>query len=199
MERALSDRLRKGAQLRILLTEPEPPVLVISTTGEPARGELNAPVTVVEYTDFECPACGAMHPVLEQVLPSYGNRVRFVVRNYPLSRHLYARKAAEAADAAHAQGKFFEYTALLFKRQNALDVPSLKKYASEVGLDRTRFDTELDRGIYAADVKHDIDDGQINGVEFTPTIFINGVMLQELTPDALRAAIDKALSKAGVR
>ena len=199
MQHALSERLRKGAQLRILLTEPEPPVLVISTTGEPARGELNAPVTVVEYTDFQCPACAAMHPVLEQVLPTYGNRVRFVVRNYPLPRHLHARKAAEAADAANAQGKFFEYTALLFKRQNALDVASLKKYASELGLDRTRFDTELDRGIYAADVKHDIDDGQINGVQYTPTIFINGVMLLELTPEALRAAIDKALSKAGVR
>jgi protein-disulfide isomerase len=199
LEHALTERLRKSAELRVLLTEPEQPVQVISTTGEPARGEVNATVTVVEFTDFECPACAGMHPVLEQVLPTYGNRVRLVVRNYPLARHAHARKAAEAADAANAQGKFFEYTALLFKRQNALDVASLKKYASELGLNRARFDAELDGGTYAGEVKHDLDDGQINGVAETPTIFINGVMLKELSPEGLRAAIDKALSRAGAR
>ena len=199
LEHALSERLRKSADLRILITEPEQPVQVINTAGEPARGDVNAPVTVVEFTDFECPACAAMHPVLEQVLPSYGNKVRLVVRNYPLERHTHARKAAEAANAANAQGKFFEYTSLLFKRQNALDVPSLKKYATEVGLDRARFDAELDRGIHAADVRRDLDDGQISGIESTPTIFVNGVMLLELSPEGLRAAIDKALSRAGVR
>jgi protein-disulfide isomerase len=199
LERALSARLRKSADLRILITEPEQPVQVINTAGEPSRGDVNAPVTVVEFTDFECPACAAMHPVLEQVLPAYGNKVRLVVRNYPLDRHTHARKAAEAANAANAQGKFFEYTALLFNRQNALDVPSLKKYATEVGLDRARFDAELDRGIHAADVRRDLDDGQISGIESTPTIFVNGVMLLELSPEGLRAAIDKALSRAGVR
>jgi len=153
----------------------------------------------VEFTDFECPSCAAMYPVLEEVLKAYGQRVRFVVRNFPLSKHVHARKAAEAADAANAQGKFFEYTALLFKRQSALDVPSLKKYATEVGLDRARFDAALDGGAYAAEVKHDLEDGEIYGVNSTPTIFINGVMLNTLTAEALRAAIDKALSKAGVR
>jgi protein-disulfide isomerase len=137
--------------------------------------------------------------VLEEVLKAYGNRVRFVVRNFPLSKHVHARKAAEAADAANAQGKFFEYTALLFKRQSALDVPSLKKYATEVGLDRARFDAALDSGAFATEVKHDIDDGEIYGINATPTIFINGVMLNTLTAEALRAAIDKALSKAGAR
>jgi protein-disulfide isomerase len=201
LERAMSERLRKDAQIRILLTEPEHPVQVINTAGEPSRGDLNAPVTVVEYTDFECPSCAAMHPVLEQILPAYGAKVRLVVRNYPLSRHTFARKAAEAADAANAQGKFFEYTALLFKRQKALDVASLKKYATEVGLDRARFDAELDRGLHAADVNRDVDDGQINGIDSTPTLFVNGVMLmpRDLTPEGLRAAIDKALAKAGVR
>jgi protein-disulfide isomerase len=199
LEQSLGERLRNGAQLRVLLTEPEPPVQVVGTAGEPARGNLNAPVTVVEFTDFQCPACAGMQPVLDEVLPTYGNRVRFVVRNFPLSRHVHARKAAEAADAANAQGKFFDYTALLFKRQSALDLPSLKKYASEVGLDRVRFDAELDSGKYADDVQHDLDDGQINGIDSTPTIFINGVKLTELSPEGLRAAIDKALAKAGVR
>lgn len=199
LEHALAERLRKGANLRILLTEPEPPVQVIKTAGEPSRGDVNAPVTVVEYTDFQCPSCAAMHPVLEEVLPRYGTKVRLVVRNYPLARHANARKAAEAADAANAQGKFFEYTALLFKRQDALDIASLKKYATEVGLNRARFDAELDRGVHAADVARDVEDAQINGVESTPTLFINGIMLLDLTPEGLSAAIDKALAKAGVR
>lgn len=199
LERALSERLRKSANLRILITEPQAPVYVINTTGEPSRGDVNAPVTVIEFTDFQCPACAAMQPVLDEVLPTYGNKVRFVVRNYPLTRHENARKAAEAADAANAQGKFFEYTALLFKRQAALDVPSLKKYANEVGIDRARFDAELDKGTYNADVRHDLDDGEIVGVDSTPTIFINGVRLTDLTPEGLRAAIDKALAKTGNR
>jgi protein-disulfide isomerase len=133
-----------------------------------------------------------MQPVLEDVLKSYGNRVKLVVRDFPLSQHANARKAAEAADAANAQGKFFEYTALLFKRQSALDVPSLKKYASELGLNRTRFDAELDGGTYAAEIKHDIQDGEIYGIDSTPTIFINGVMLRTMSEEALRAAIDHA-------
>jgi len=197
LERALSERLRKGANIRILLTEPEAPVQIINTAGEPARGDVNAPVTVVEFTDFQCPACAAMQPVLDEVLPTYGSKVRFVVRNFPLRKHENARKAAEAANAANAQGKFFEYTALLFKRQNALDVPSLKKYASEVGLDRTRFDGELDKGVHAADVRHDLDDGEKAGIDSTPTVFINGVKLYDLSAEGLRAAIDKALKKAG--
>ncbi len=199
LERALSDRLRKGATVKILLTEPEPPVQIINTNGEPARGDATAPVTIVEFTDFQCPACAAMQPILEGVLKSYGNKVRFVVRNFPLQKHPDARKAAEAADAANAQGKFFEYTALLFKRQDKLDVPSLKKYATEIGLDRVRFDAELDNGTHAAEVKHDIDEGQIYGVNVTPTIFINGIMLEDLSADGLRVAIDKAIGRALAR
>src|SRR5688500_19413684 len=115
-----------------------------------------------------------MAPVLDEVIKSYGNKVRLVVRDFPLPMHPDSRKAAEAANAANAQGKFFEYTALLFKRQKALDTPSLKKYASELGLDRAGFDAALDSGKYAVEVKHDIDEGEIYGVGSTPTIFVNG-------------------------
>lgn len=195
VEQALSETLRKGANIRLLISEPEAPVQVISVDDDPSRGNANAPVTVVEFTDFQCPACAAMQPVLEEVLKSYGEKVRFVVRDFPLPVHANARKAAEAANAANAQGKFFEYADLLFKRQDALDVPSLKKYATEMGLARPRFDAELDSGKYAAEVKHDIDDGDIYGVNGTPTIFVNGVVLNALSPDALRGAIDRALAK----
>ena len=199
LEQELSDRLRKGANLRLLIAEPEPPIQVISVDDDPVRGDANAAVTIVEFTDFQCPSCAAMNPVLDEVLKSYGNKVRLVVRDFPLSMHANARKAAEAANAAHAQGKFFEYAALLFKRQDALDVPSLKKYASELGLDRARFDAALDSGKYSAEVKHDMDDGQIYGVGSTPTIFVNGKMLRTLSSEGLRAAIDQALSRAGAK
>ena len=193
LEQALSERLRKTAQIQVFLTEPAQPVQAIGIEGEPSRGAANARVTIVEFTDFECPTCAAMQPVLEDVLRPYGDRVRLVVRNYPLPKHSHAQKAAEAAEAAYAQGKFFEYAALLLKRQSALDVASLKKYATELGLVRARFDAELDGGKYADEVKQDIDDGLMYGVESTPTIFVNGVMLKELTAEALRAAIDRGL------
>ena len=135
-----------------------------------------------------------MQPILEEALKSYGGKVRLVVRDFPLEMHANARKAAEAANAANAQGKFFEYTTLLFKRQNALDLASLKKYASELGLDRARFDAALDSGKYAAEVKHDIDDGQLYGVDSTPAIFVNGIALTEMSIEALRALIDRGLA-----
>jgi len=194
LEKALSERLRKTSDVRILISEPQRPVQLISTDDDPSRGEINAPVTIVEFTDFQCPACAAMHPVLEEVLKSYASKVRFVVRDFPLNQHANARKAAEAANAAHAQGKFFEYARLLFQHQNALDVPSLKKYATELGLDRRRFDADLDAGTYAAEVRHDIDDGEIYGIDSTPTIFVNGRVLRSLNAEGLRAAIDEALA-----
>jgi protein-disulfide isomerase len=90
------------------------------------------------------------------------------------------------------QGKFFEYITLLFKNQKALDIPSLKKYATEVGLNRARFDAALDRGVYGAEIKKDIEDGEIYGVGSTPTIFVNGVQLRVLNAEGLREAIDRA-------
>lgn len=192
LEQELSARLRKNANVGWLITEPPQPVQNISVDDDPFRGPANAPVTIVEFTDFQCPACAAMHPVIEEVLKSYGDKVRFVVRDFPLNRHEHASKAAEAANAANAQGKFFEYAALLFKRQQALDVASLKKYASELGLDRARFDAALDRGTYAAEVKRDVEDGEMYGVGVTPTIFVNGVQLRTLSAEGLRAAIDRA-------
>lgn len=192
LEKDFSEKLRKNADIRWLINEPPQPVQNISVDDDPARGDANAPLTVVEFTDFQCPACAAMHPVLDEVLKSYGNKVRFVVRDFPLNQHEWARKAAEAANAANAQGKFFEYIAVLFKNQKALDIPSLKKYATQVGLDRARFDAALDRGIYAEEVRKDVEDGEMYGVGSTPTIFINGVQLRLLSAEGLRAGIDRA-------
>lgn len=194
LEQELSKRLRASANIRLLISEPVVPVQNISIDDDPSRGDANAAVTIVEFTDFQCPSCAAMQPILDEVQKIYGNKVKLVVRDFPLSMHANARKAAEAANAANAQGKFFEYTALLFKRQNALDVASLKKYASELGLDRARFDAALDGGKFAAEIKHDIDDGSMYGVDSTPAIFVNGVVLTEMSLEALRALIDRGLA-----
>jgi protein-disulfide isomerase len=196
LEQAFVDKLRAGAQIRLMLTEPDALVEQVSTDDDPSRGNPSAPVTVIEFTDFQCPACRAIHPALDELLKSYGDRVRFVVRDYPLDQHPLARKAAEAAGAAHAQGKFFEYAALLFKNQEALDVASLKKYAADLGLDQARFNTALDGGTYAAEVQKDVADGEKYGVDSTPTIFINGVRQRDLSPEGLRAGLERALAQA---
>lgn len=197
LEAAFAERLRTGAQIRMLITEPEPLVEKISTDDDPSRGAADAPVTVVEFTDFQCPACRAIHPVLDELLKSYGNQVRFVVRDFPLKQHEQSPKAAEAANAAHAQGKFFEYVTVLFKNQEALDIASLKKYAVELGLDAARFNAALDGGTYAAEVKKDMDEAEQYGIDSTPTIFINGVRQRDLSPEGLRAGLERALSRAG--
>jgi protein-disulfide isomerase len=194
---ALIERLRSTAQIRMMLAEPAGYVQKINTDDDPSRGPVTAPVTVVMFTDFQCPACSATHPVLDEVLKLYGARVRLVVRDFPLEMHQWSRKAAEAANAAKAQGKFFEYINVLYRNQQALDVPSLKKYASDIGLDRARFDAELDGGKYAAEVAHDIAEGKSYGITGTPAIFINGVRLLDLSDRGMKAAIDRAFERAG--
>jgi len=200
LETALAEKLRAGAKVQVLLKEPDPPFLNVGIAGGATRGDVNAAVTVIEFTDFQCSACGAMYPVVEDVLKAYGSRVRFVIRNFPLTQvHANAFHAAQAAEAAKAQGKFWEYIDFLFKNQTALDTDSLKKYATQVGVDRKRFDAELDAGKYDATIRRDIEDGEVYGVEVTPTFFINGAILTEYSADGLRAAIDKAFARAGKR
>lgn len=198
LEQDLATRLRAGAKLQIFLKEPSPPVFNVAVGRGVARGDTSAPVKIVEFTDFQCSACGAMYPVIEEVLKSYGNRVYFEVRNFPLrSIHENAFAAAQAAAAANAQGKFWPYIDLLFKNQKSLDTESLKKFATQAGLDRARFDADLASGKFAADIRRDIEEGEMYGIESTPTVFINGVILTTLSPEALREAIDKGLARGG--
>jgi len=198
LENDLAAKLRAGAKVQVFLKEPVPPVFNIVTGRGVARGDVNAAVKIVEFTDFQCSACGAMYPVIEEVLKSYGNRVYFEVRNFPLSSvHSNAFRAAQAAAAANAQGKFWAYIDFLYKNQNSLDDESLKKYATQAGLDRKLFDADLDGGKVDEGIRRDIEEGEMFGVEGTPTIFINGVMLMSLSAEGLREAIDKGLARAG--
>ena len=194
VESVLRDRLFKKYNAKFLLKEPAPVVQNISTDNQPSNGKPSAPVTVVMFTDFQCPACAGVHPVLQKVLAEYGDKIRFVVRDFPLTNiHENAFRAALAANAAHAQGKFFEYTEVLYKNQNALDAASLKKYAREAGLNQKQFDLDLGNEKFAAEVRQDIADGKIYGITGTPTIFVNGVKIRALSAEHFRNAIERAL------
>jgi protein-disulfide isomerase len=153
-------------------------------------------VTVVMFSDFQCSACSATHPVLQKVLAEYGDKIRFVVRNFPLTTiHENAYQAALAANAANAQGKFFEYTEILYRNQDALDIESLKKYAGESGLNLSQFELDLQSERAAETLRKDMADGRSYGITGTPTIFVNGVKVRVITTDGFREAINKALKK----
>jgi len=196
LEGDFRDRLFTKYSVKILLKVPEPIVQTISSADDPAVGPADAPVTVVMFSDFQCPACSATHPILKQVLDGYGTKIRFVVRDFPLeSIHKNAFRAALAANAANAQGKFFEYTDILYTHQDALDDASLKQYAADLGLNAKQFEIDLNSEKAATEVRKDIADGHSYGVSGTPTIFINGVRVRTLSRAAFRMAIDKALTK----
>jgi protein-disulfide isomerase len=140
------------------------------------RGPADAPVTLLEYGDYECPHCGRAFPVLEDIRLLMGDNLRLVFRHYPINlSHSHAQLAAEAAEAAGAQGRFWEMHAKLFINQDALDRPSLERYAIEIGLDVPRFHMELATGAHRERVLSDIESGEESGVHWTPTFFINGV------------------------
>ena len=138
-------------------------------------GPPTAPVTLVEYGDFECPHCGRAYPLIEEARRELGDSLRFVFRHYPINvQHDHAMLAAEASEAAAAQGKFWEMHHLLFTHQDALDRDSLLRYAADAGADPARVAEALDGGVYRERVLEDVASGEENGVIWTPTFFING-------------------------
>ncbi len=191
--RAFAEQLRRASTVQINLVAPESPVFEIATDDQPSKGNASASVTIVEFTDFQCPSCAQQHPVIERIVNEFGNQVRFVVRDFPLSQHAEARKAAEAAEAAREQGKYWEYVAVLFRNQSALEVDKLRQYASELGLDRARFDASLDSGKFAEKVQRDVLDGQKLGVNGTPTFYVNGKRVSDRSYEGLKATIEAAL------
>jgi protein-disulfide isomerase len=193
---ALQKRLFEKYNVKFMLKEPPPIVQNVSVDDDPSRGLATAPVTVVMFSDFQCSACSATHPVLKKVIAEYGDKVRLVVRDFPLVQvHENAMQAARAAGAANAQGKFFEYTEVLYRNQKALDPASLRKYASDLGLNLKQFELDLASEKTAAEINKDIADGNLYGVGGTPTIFVNGIKVRGLTAARFREAIDRALKK----
>lgn len=196
LESALRKRLFAKYKTQILLKEPTPLVFDISVADAPVKGPATAPVTVVMFSDFQCSHCAATHPMVTRVLAEYGDKIRFAVRDFPLeSIHPDAFNAARAANAAKAQGKFFDYLEILYKNQDAQSVAQLKNYASELGLNLKQFELDFQSAANAAAVRKDLADGKSYGITATPTIFVNGVKVRVPTADGIREAIDKALRK----
>ncbi len=196
LESALRERLFKKYSARILIKEIPPIVQSVSIDRQPSRGNANAPVTIVMFTDFQCPACSAVHPVLQEVLKSYADKIRFIVRDFPLTQiHKNAFQAALAANAADAQGKFFEYVEILYQNQAKLDDESLIQYASRLGLDLKRFEADLKSKKFAPDVERDLTDGKTYGITGTPTIYVNGVKIRTFSAENVKRAIERALKK----
>jgi len=141
-----------------------------------ARGPAEAPLTLVEYGDFECPYTRRARPVVERLGRDFGDRLRFVYRHFPLTRiHPHAQHAAEAAEAAASQGRFWEMHDMLFHNQRHLDAADLIRYAAELGLDVARFERELNEHAHAGRVNDDVGSGLKSGVKGTPTFFVNGL------------------------
>jgi hypothetical protein len=149
-------------------------VVALDIGDSPARGPADAPVTVVEFADFECPACQAARPMVDKVLGRYSGRVRFVFKHYPLSVHENSETAARAAVAASRQGKFWEMYEKMFESGPPLDRPKVERIAREVGLDLKRFAADLDSEMVADRVARDRKLGDSIDLTGTPSLFIDG-------------------------
>ncbi|HSE91616.1 MAG TPA: thioredoxin domain-containing protein [Candidatus Binatia bacterium] len=195
---AFIESLRSQSKVVVRLQPPPAIRVQVSTDGAPVRGAAGAPVTVVEFSDFECPFCKQTQPTLKQLLERYPGKVRLAYRDFPLdSIHPQARRAAEAARCAHDQGKFWEYHDVLFTQSPQFAPEDLRRYAGQVGLDVTKFEGCLAAGVHKAKVQRDLDEGNRLGITGTPAFFINGRSLTGAQPlEAFTRLIDQELASA---
>ena len=187
--------LRRKYKVRVAL---EPPRFAVSVDDDPARGPVKAPVTIVEFSDFQCPFCDRGEQTIDQVLAKYHDRVRLVFRDFPLSIHPNAEAAAIAAGCALAQGKYWEMNRAMFANSSKLSASDLAATAATIGLDVSRFRACMDAGDSRAEVEKDMADGQALGISGTPTFFVNGVMIvgaREL--EVFTRTIDRELERLG--
>lgn len=163
----------------------------------PTQGPKEAKVSVVEFGDFQCPACGAVYPVLQQVKDQYkDSNVRFIFRQFPLPQHEFALMAANASLAALSQGKFWEYHDTMFEHQTNLKKDDLLVYAKNVGLDMDTFTKNLEDSAIANTVQRDVTDGAALGIRSTPTLFINNTQYTgKYSLKDFTTAIDAELAK----
>jgi protein-disulfide isomerase len=172
------------------------PVKEVDPGNSPSRGPKNAPLTVVLFSDFQCPFCGRVEPSLTELEKAYPGKVRVVWKNFPLSFHNNAKPAAEASMAANEQGKFWEMHAKLFANQQNLDAASLEKYAKEIGLDMAKFKAAVDSHKFAPQIEADTKQGSSLGVQGTPASFLNGHFINGAQPfDAFKKIADEELAK----
>ena len=189
---AFLDKLKAKTPVTITL---EPPRQTVATAGHPSKGPKDAPVEVVEFSDFQCPFCLRANPVVAEVLKTYGDRIRLVYRHYPLPNHPNARPAAEASACADEQGRFWEYHDVLFANQSRLAEADLKAHAVTAGLDAAQFAACVDGRRTKSQVDLDVKEADAVGVTGTPAFFINGRSLEGAQPfGAFKRLIDEELA-----
>ena len=191
----IAELRKSGPEVRVLFDVPRHEIEL--SADDPSQGSASAPVTLVEFSDFQCPFCQRVAPTLKQVKEKYGDKVRVVWKDFPLTQiHPQAFKASEAAHCAADQGKFWEYHDRLFANQQALQPADLKKHAADLGLDATAFNSCLDSSKYGERVRDGVAEGSRLGVNSTPTIYVNGRVLSGAQPyETFVSVIDEELSK----
>lgn len=198
----------KSSEEKIAVTTPQPTsstngevagvgkVEVVVNPNDPAKGNLQAPVTIVEFSDFQCPYCGFVEPTLRKIFETYPDKVKLVYKNYPLPSHENAENAALAALCAKEQDKYWEYHDKLFENQESLKVDDLKKYAADLGLKTPDFNSCLESKKYKSQIEADMMEANRAGVRGTPAFFLNGRPLYGAQPfEKFKAVIDEELKR----
>ena len=193
----IAELKKSGPPIRVVMDAPRTVVSV--NADDPSQGKADAPVMVVEFSDFQCPFCQRVMPTLKELRTKYGDRMRLVWKDFPLTQiHPQAFVAAQAGNCAREQGKFWEYHDKLFGNQSALQPEALKKYAADVGLDTTKFNQCLDSSKYEARVQDALGVGGRLGISSTPTVFVNGRMINGAQPiEVFQSVIDEELARGG--
>jgi protein-disulfide isomerase len=191
------EALKAKMPVRVML---DPPRQTVAAANGPSKGSKSAPIEIIEFSDFQCPFCQRADPTVQQVLSTYGDRIRFVYRHYPLPNHPSARPAAEAAACANEQGKFWQYHDRLFANPSKLADGDLKQHAAELGLNAAQFNSCVDSRKFRPQVDADLKAGEEAGVSGTPAFFINGRMISGAQPfDVFKKVIDEELSRVASR
>jgi protein-disulfide isomerase len=190
----LVDDLKKRTPARILLDPPRQQVA--ASPDDPSTGPANAPITLIEFSDYQCPFCARVVPTIIKLRQTYGDKIRIVFKDFPLGNHPLAPKAAEAAHCAGEQGKYWDMHDRLFANQQALSLPSLKQAAAGLGLDTAKFDQCLDSGKFGASIAADMKEGELLGVQSTPTFYVNGRPVIGAQPfDFFQSVIEEELAR----
>ena len=174
-------------------------VYAIAVNASPVRGNADAPVTIVEFSDFQCPFCARSNPIVDGVLAKYPDKVNYVYKHFPLAFHAAARPAALASMAAQEQGKFWEMHDVLFANQATLDASKLEQYAKEAGLDVERFKKDLaaKKAEYEKRIDEELTLGQSIDVRGTPTLYVGGKKVRVRTVEGMSAMVDEQLKNTG--
>ena len=196
-EDLIAELKKAGPAIRVVMDAPRTALTI--NPDDPSEGKADAPVTVVEFSDFQCPFCQRVWPTLKQLRMKYGDRMRLVWKDFPLTQiHPQAFVAAQAGNCAREQGKFWEYHDKMFGNQSALQPANLKQYAADVGLDTAKFNQCLDSSKYEARVQAALGVGGQLGITSTPTVFVNGRMINGAQPiEVFQSVIDEELARGG--